>query len=448
MSRLALITLAALLAGASAMPRPWAKPVNRADVVIPATYFGMHFHRADRGTAWPGREIGSWRLWDANVLWLDIEPRQGQRDFSRLDRYVTMAELAGSEILLPFGMTPAWASARPGEKGAYRPGDTAEPNQIEDWEAYVATVTKRYKGRIRNYELWNEINAGTGFFSGRPEAMFALQLAAYRMVKQIDPAALFVSPSSVGESDQQLRWFEDYLALGAASYADVVSYHFYQPRKKPEAILELARKVRGIMARHGAADMPLWNTESGYSMALGQVGKPRIADASWPVLDAVTAEAYVARALILGWWAGIDRFYWYAWDNQDLGFINAAGKTMPAGLAYLAVARWMTGARMTRCGNEGDAWQCELVRDGRRAWLVWHASDTAQAWQVPWKEVAYVESLDGRVEPIDLSRRIVIDGRPRLLMAGEAAFSVGRMTQPDTKKREDKRINHNAIAGY
>ncbi len=422
MLRLTLIAIAALLAGAAAMPRAAVSPVSRVETVIPSTYFGMHFHRADRGTTWPGREIGSWRLWDAGTLWIDIEPRAGEQDFSRLDRYVSMAALTGSEILLPFGMTPAWASARPEEKGVYRRGDTAEAKRIEDWEHHVRTVATRYQGRIRHYELWNEVNAGTGFFTGSPQAMFTLQKSAYAIVKQIDPAATFVAASSVGESAHQLRWFEDYLALGAAKHADVIAYHFYQPRKKPEAIIELAQKVRAAMARQGAGHMPLWNTESGYRMALGQPAKASAADGSWPELDAVTAEAYVARALILGWWAGIDRFYWYAWDNRELGFVNAAGETMPAGRAYLAVARWMTGARMRDCRADGEVWRCELLRDGRRAWLVWAADNAMRIWQVPEPTVTHIELLDGSVQALGTVRAVRLDGRPRLLMQGATPF--------------------------
>jgi hypothetical protein len=349
------------------------------------------------------------------VIWLDLEPKPGQWDFSRLDRYVAMAGLVGSEILLPFGMTPAWASARPNEKGTYRPGgDSAEPGRLEDWENYVRTVARRYKSRIRHYELWNEVNAGTGFFSGTPEAMFNLQKSAYRVVKEIDPGATFVSPSSVGEAPHQLKWFESYLALGAARHADVIAYHFYQPRKKPEAILELVQKVREIMARQGAASKPLWNTESGYRMALGQK-KALAADPSWPALEPEVAAAFVARALILGWWAGLDRFYWYAWDNIDLGLIGPDAAVTPAGRAYLATARWMTGARFTACNEKGSVWLCELRRGDQRNWLVWSSTENELRWRVPAVTAKTAESLDGTLVNVAADRTLTLNGRPQLL---------------------------------
>lgn len=406
--------VALLLASANGLT--FAEPATARPIkVIPPTYFGMHIHRADRGTPWPGRQIGSWRLWDANVTWADLEPIPDQWDFSRLDRYLAMANLTGTEVLMPLGMTPIWASARPTEKGTYRPhGDNAEPKNIGDWERYVRKIATRYKDRISHFEVWNEVNAGTGFFSGTPKAMFDLQKAAYRTVKAVDPAAVLVSPSSVGEAPHQLQWFENYLALGAGNYADVISYHFYQPRKKPEAIIELVHKVKATMGQHGAGDKPLWNTESGYSMDYGQK-RVGAADPSWPALSPDVAEAYVSRALILGWWAGLDRFYWYAWDNSDLGFLQPDGKSSPAARAYLTVANWMVGTSMPTCSEKNDVWTCELIRARQRTWVVWVASDTAQSWRVSFDEARAVETLNGQRKLIPTNRQLTISGTPQLL---------------------------------
>src|SRR5512138_1206446 len=54
---------------------------------VPREYFGMHIHRADSGTPWPAAHFGSWRLWDANVGWPELEPARGEWNFKQLDRY-------------------------------------------------------------------------------------------------------------------------------------------------------------------------------------------------------------------------------------------------------------------------------------------------------------------------------------------------------------------------
>ena len=88
---------------------------------IPLDYFGLHIHRADTTTSWPITRFGSWRLWDAKVAWPYLEPERGHWDFRRLDRIVATAELNHVEVLLPLGLSPKWASARPQERSAYGP---------------------------------------------------------------------------------------------------------------------------------------------------------------------------------------------------------------------------------------------------------------------------------------------------------------------------------------
>ena len=369
-----LLTVAAVLVA----PLVAAQTYQGPSVPVPASYFGMHFHKLDAGTAWPrDAGIGSWRLWDAGVLWADIETQKGRRDFTKLDRYVAMANLLKIDLAMTLGMTPTWASARPAEKAPYGPGKAAEPRDIADWEDFVSAVAKRYAGRVKTYDIWNEVNAGTGFFTGTPQAMLELQRTAYRRIKDVDPTAIVVSPSTVGWSDHQLKWFDDYLGLGAGRYADAIGYHFYLPRERPEELIRLIRKVREIMDRRGLSSKPLWNTESGYRVDLGQGDRAVATDPTWPKLDEATTAAYVARSLIIGWMSGLNRFYWYAWDNGEMGFMRPDASTTPAAAAYGKVARWLTGSVVERCQAVRGLWRCDLSRDQAHAWIVWRESDSA-----------------------------------------------------------------------
>lgn len=396
----------------------WGFPVAAETIVgpaapVPATYFGMHFHRLDAGTAWPREAgIGSWRLWDARVIWSDIEPQRGQRDFTKLDRYVAMAGLLKIDLTMALGMTPTWASARPQEKAPYRPGGAAEPREINDWSAFVGAVAARYAGRIQTYDIWNEVNAGTGFFSGTPQAMLELQRVAYTRIKQIDPAAVVVSPSVVGSAPHQLKWFDDYLGLGAGQYADVIGYHFYQPRERPEALPGLVRKVREIMGRRGLAAKPLWNTESGYRMDLGQGDRAMAADSTWPKLDEPTAAAYVSRGLIIGWLSGLSRSYWYAWDNAELGFLRQDGSATPAAAAYGRTARWLTGAVLEHCTVTAGFWQCQLKRENAKAWLLWRESGSVTASSDALKGAGCIVTADGAKALISQAAAVVVGPLP------------------------------------
>lgn len=351
---------------------------------IPRGYFGLHLHRADAGTPWPPVGFGSWRLWDAYTTWPMLEPQRGAWNFTRLDKYVAMAELTGVDILLPLGLSPAWASARPGEPSAYKPGNAAEPKRLDDWRNYVRTVAERYKGRIRYYELWNEPNL-RNFYTGSVESMLELARETYAILKQVDSRNLLAAPA-VTEGGKQLEWLDRYLALGGGQFMDILSHHFYVPRAAPEQMLPMVADVRKIMARHGVAYKPLWNTESGWWMENGDGTDSRPAPfTSWKKLDLADAAAYVSRALILGWAAGMERFYWFAWDNHSMGLIEPTTKALkPAGHAFARTREWLQGAVMSGCEMSDGVWVCTLnPPDGGKARIVWLENGAPRPWHPP-----------------------------------------------------------------
>lgn len=374
------------------------KPLKPPAIPIPRTYFGLHMHRADAGTPWPPVSFGSWRLWDAYTTWPMLEPQHGNWDFKRLDKYVAMAALTGVDILLPLGLSPAWASTRPDEPSAYKPGNAAEPRNIEDWRHYVRKVAERYKGRIRRYELWNEPNL-KNFYSGSVEAMLNLAREAYVILKDVDAENLFAAPATT-EGGKQLDWLDRYLTLGGGQFMDVLSHHFYVPRVDPESMLPMLEDVKQIMAKHGVTHKPLWNTETGWWMENGDgtVSSPS-PFTTWKKLDLTKAAAYVSRSLILGWAAGLERFYWFAWDNHSMGLIEPSTKAMkPAGLAYARTVEWLLGSVMAGCEVTNDVWVCTLNRqDGTKARIVWREDGGIQDWAPPqhWGATS-LESLDGR----------------------------------------------------
>lgn len=381
---------------------------------IPRDYFGMHIHRADTSTPWPSARFGSWRLWDAAVSWSRLEPSRGQWDFKRLDKYVAMAGLTGVNLLLPLGLSPAWASARPAERSAYQPGNAAEPLRIEDWRNYVRTVAERYKGRIRYYELWNEPNL-QNFFSGSVEAMLELAREAYAVLKQVDPLNQLVAPATT-EGGKHLAWLDRYLTLGGGQYMDVLSHHFYVPRQSPESMLSLMDDVRSIMDEHGLAHKPLWNTETGWWF-----DKPTATPTftSWKKLKPDEAASYVSRALILGWAIGMRRFYWYSWEHGNMGLVEVGDYTLnTGGKAYLRTQEWLEGAAMTNCTVRQGMWGCDLKRGGVEAMLVWTEEGTQREWTIPKSSAfTHVQSLDGELHVLP-DRSVMIGPSPILLSNG------------------------------
>lgn len=376
--------------------------------VVRDPFFGLHIHNSDRGTAWPKARFGAWRLWDASVAWPDLEPRRGRWDFARLDRYVAFGERFGIDILLPLGLSPNWASARPNEKSAYnQPGYAAEPADLKDWNRYVRTVAERYLGRIRHYDVWNEVNEA-GFFSGSLKKMVELTCEAQKVLREVSPENKVVSPSMIGVGVVPDR-FEEFLSLGGKDCIDIVGYHFYVPHREPEEIVDLVRRIRAVMLRQGLAAIPLWNTESGWWFENADGSSEAAADRRWRRITSSEGPAVVARSLILGRWAGLERFYWYAWDNNVLGLIEPTSReTKPAGVAYETLVRWMSGKRPD-CATTADRWVCRLPSTSPEILrLAWRTGVGPSEFALPSAErLISVERLDGSddVEPEGVAAR-------------------------------------------
>jgi hypothetical protein len=339
---------------------------------IPDTYFGLHIHHLDNPipTPWPSMPVPAWRLWDAAVDWHSLEPNKGQWQFERLDRYVALAKQHGTSILLPFGMAPRWALARPQENGA-------EPRDLDDWRTYVRTVVTRYKGRIQAYEIWNEPNL-KDFWTGTTDQMLTLTKEASQIIHSVDPHAIVVSPSAT--ADFGLPWLAEFLKKGGGQYVDTIGYHFYvNPQTRlPEDMLPLIQSVRRTIAENNLGNIPLWNTESNW-----------LAPARFDSDEA--AAGFLARAFTLAWAAGVQRFYWYAWDNQYVAIVTykEANRTItPAGHAYKVMEQWLIGTRMDGCTENAEhSWTCQLNRAGEKEWIIWnsqgnHKFDVPDAWHV------------------------------------------------------------------
>ena len=389
-SRILLLSLAAFFAGCNgcgssgkgssgsigtstpATP-PAVTPVS--STAVTAQYFGMHVHNTNH---WPSTSFGSLRLWDAGVTWPNLEPSKGQWNFATLDKFVALSEQSNVQVLMTLGFSPQWASARPNEACPYGPGEAAEPQDIQDWRDFIQAVATRYKGRIHEYDIWNE-PSDPNFFTGTPAKMVELASEAYKILKQVDPTITVVTPGLPGDTGK--TWLDTYLALGGGNYADVIGYHFYVNPDPPESITYMVSDVQAILKKYGQSSKPLWNTETGWH---------------WPATFTPEQETgYVARSYLLSWGIGVSRFYWYAWDDQDwatLQMTNIDGSTRPAAQAFAVVRGWMLNSDVAPCSNANGIWTCNLSQGSVVSHVIWSQNGTA-TFSIPqsWKSTVMID---------------------------------------------------------
>jgi len=384
---------------------------------IPKEYFGMHIHKALSGTPWPSISFGTLRLWDTYTAWPWLEPNKGDFRFHDLGKLVDLASSQGAEVILPLGLSPAWASARPAEKSSYLPGFAAEPKHIRDWTNYVYAVGKEFKGRIRYYQLWNEPNL-LGFYSGTQEKLLELAREAYKTLKEVDTSNVVISSPGTG-AEAGTKWLDEFLTQGGGDSADVIGFHFYVAQGGPEDMVPLIQKVSKIMSDRGVGNKPLWNTESGwFSQGRQLVLKPEGTGLKSRVLDFEEGVAFVARSFILNWAAGVERFCWYAWDNRNMGLTEADGKTWkPAAAAYAHTYGWLIGATMKSCRlTKEGTWVCELSRgNGYSGWILWHPAKSGMYRYSPNWKIVQARRLDGTKESLIGVGAVKIGPQPVLI---------------------------------
>jgi hypothetical protein len=411
--------------GADAVPGPSAI-VRTVAGPIQKTFFGMHIHFLDRTppTPWPTPPFGAWRLWDVTgARWWQLEPAAGTPDFRLLDRYVDLAQSHGVELLLTLGMTPGWATIQGAPSGGTDPGAfRAQPPQLSAWRDYIEAVASRYRGKIPGYEIWNEPNLKM-FYVGTPEQLVDMTREASKVLKAVDPSNVVVSPSYTGFNG--LPALEKFLEAGGGKYVDVIGYHFYNGAYggTPELnIPPLVKGIRQLQTKYGLTDKPIWDTETGYCIV--NPAKPtdpeKLANFHCSQLLGVDqAAGYLARSYILCAWLGVDRLYWYAWDNYVMGLTELDRRTVKTpGAAYGQVYQWLVGAVVQNCQVDGaGVWNCTLSRNGQSAGhLVWSTSGPGSSALPPEWKARKTTGLDGRSTPIAAAAgQLAVTEQPQLV---------------------------------
>ena len=121
------------------------------------------------------------------VNWRDLEPVDGEIDFSGLDTFVDA--MADRQIMLTVTTAPDWSRSIVEENGP--------PDNFEDYAAFVSALAERYQGRIAAYQIWNEPNLRSRWKSTihtiSAENYVNLLQQARDAITAADPNALIIS---------------------------------------------------------------------------------------------------------------------------------------------------------------------------------------------------------------------------------------------------------------
>jgi len=248
------------------------------------------------------------------LSWNYVEPKKGNFNFGWSERFAEEYTRRGLMMLPVLGHTPPWARKKIEEVLHWRQG-RVPPANLDDWSNYVRTVVSRFKGKVKEWEIWNEPNISV-FFAGTTRDYFDILKAAYKACKTADPECRVFGCSTAGLNDKVFQWLEELFKLGALDYMDGISIHPYRFRELPEEKLaDDIRKLIALMKKYGE-ERDIYYTEFGWPSTEDKRGFV-------PWFSGVTnepSELNQAQMLVRSWVIslaeGVDKLYWYQWHAE------------------------------------------------------------------------------------------------------------------------------------
>lgn len=207
------------------------------------------------GTRFVDREVTLAASTGARVIrfdipWLFVEPQRGVFRWRRADYIVAKIRAAHLQLHAILAYSPGWAAP-----------SANEPPSADDFAAFARAVARRYRGRIRYYELWNEPDLPRYWNASEAAYVQDVLLPGYRAIKSADRGARVVL---AGPSSTNGQWLDGIFRLGGGSAFDIASYHDYVG---DERVLTDARTVKKILVANGRPGVPIWLGEYGVQEA-------------------------------------------------------------------------------------------------------------------------------------------------------------------------------------
>ena len=193
------------------------------------------------------------------------------------------------------------------------------PEAAAGWERFIAAVVRRYRKRIRCFEIWNEPDNPLFWGPGKPDPKEYVELARITsaVIRREAPEAEIIGGAFSGWGDFVTKCLE----YGLGDFCDILSFHTYG--MLPE--YAFCAKVKALKARirKYAPHLQLWHGESGCP------SESREHFDEWLKLyhcDREVQAKWLARAIATTFRAGLRFFsYYHASDLTCKPYIDGRG---------------------------------------------------------------------------------------------------------------------------
>jgi len=229
--------------------------------------YGINAHAGSNNVLLKVKEAGI-RWIRIDLYWSDLEREKGNFDFSEIDRIVDYSLGNGLSILGVLSSTPGWSN---NNQGINYP-----PDNIDDWKNFVSITARRYKDKIRYWNIWNEPNVEKFFAPGKAVFVKDIFLPAAESIRKESPLSLIAGPELAHLEGQGSEWYFwlKYILTECSQYIDIVSHHIYK-NTGVYAIFEsleigenITPSVKDVIKDSGFSSAPFWITETGWDTEL------------------------------------------------------------------------------------------------------------------------------------------------------------------------------------
>jgi hypothetical protein len=350
------------------------------------------------------------------LLWSNVEPQQGKRNWGALaglEDEMKNASRDGLNLILIVRGTPFWAQKIPGVACS-----AVRPDKLAAFGSFMRDVVARYSSppySVKYWEIGNEPDIAPELVS--PDSIFGcwgdskdiyygggyyaeMLKVVYPQVKAADPQAQVsiggllldcdpVNPPELPPGSGKLidctpsRFLEGILKNGGGDFFDIVSYHAYDyyadmvgayggerwhsawNTTGPVSIAK-ARYIRSLLMTYGYPDKSLMNTES----ALLCISKGQQCQSE----DFTNTKSYyIAEVYASALAEGLQANLWYSLTGwRDSGLVDDMFQPLPAYDAFRFSASMLQGAVFVSNIDQFPGIKgYEFSRKTQRFWIIW-----------------------------------------------------------------------------
>ncbi|HRR28130.1 MAG TPA: carbohydrate binding domain-containing protein, partial [Victivallales bacterium] len=375
------------------------------------SYFGIHVPLVKEYLKIAKLTGHKWiRLHDSSMIakWNSLEPEENV--FKFYDENIEAAKEEGFMILGMLDGAPPWMGEK--KRGGYWDFWTipTRSDWQKKWRNYCDTAISHYKGKIDDWEIWNEpwgewfIGAG-----GQPSMYVEFMKEAKESTTKNNPDALIIG---VDTYMGQEKWTESVLKIGGTDKFDIFSYHDYTDslvggkESRPKLQAEYFRKIQ---SQFGEVK-PLWCTEGGV-FDLGSFLKPDSGGLPYNMQP-----AYIVRLDTCIRAAGVKKFFYYAIhldpaEGENSCRATEVGRAIKPLLAARAIYAYLTDGAVFKERFEDDELEYYIFDNPQTKTRI------TVCWSISGKEIKLKSKQDETVldiwgNKIDSSNEVLINETP------------------------------------